>query len=117
MRLRINPKRGSIIPDMGLNERLSLSLSLPIAAALFMATRQRVPGLLFGRAGRSAFAFIYDPLAHGTEGVDSNVDVPVGESPAYGELYGARTEVRTSVGPQGKLHLVFAGRLAQAAAG
>lgn len=38
---------GSIIPNVGSNEHLS------IAAALFTGTQQRVLGLLFGRAGQS----------------------------------------------------------------
>lgn len=32
-------------------------------------------GLPFGRAGRSAFALIYGPVARGTEGAGSDVDL------------------------------------------
>lgn len=50
-------------------------------------------------AEQITFAFIYGSVARGTEGADSDVDLlVVSDTLAYGELYGALTEVETVIG-------------------
>lgn len=50
-------------------------------------------------AEQIAFASIYGSVARGTEGADSDVDLlVVSDTLAYGELYGALTDVETVIG-------------------
>ena len=64
----IIPKKGIIIPNMGIYAKSSMRSNLSLADALFTTTQQRVLGILFGQPHRSFYANELIELATGGAG-------------------------------------------------
>ena len=64
----IIPKKGTIIPNMGITSKSLTRSNLSLADALFTTTQQRVLGILFGQPHRSFYANELIELATGGAG-------------------------------------------------